>query len=233
MERQETLYSLSKRLRRSVCVAATEACQSAQVPLRFVEYITLPDYGQRIVLRFEPVDRWPESLQEVDALESALRSRLAPDYLVTLIGSVYATLGMQFSDGADVLVTIDHTISGSVLDDPETTHSAPLRDDADAIRESLNLGPTYLVLEIEVPAEETAAKPHITIVNSAERGYGECSHPPSTEVAFGATLCAVHVLKDNGSFWGCRKAYACAEREGKALGSFILTSAQQGEQKTT
>jgi hypothetical protein len=226
MKRQGALYSLSASLQHSISVAAAEACQSVEVRLRFVEYITLPDYGQRVVLRFEPLDKWPESLQEVDALESALRSRLAPDYSATLMGSVYAAIGTPLSDGADALVTIDNTISESVLDDTETTHSASLRHDADAIRESLNLGPTYLVWEIEVPGEETTAKPHILIVNSAEQGYGECSHPPCTEVAFGATSCAVHFLKNNGSFWGCRKAYACAEREGKALGSFILTSAQ-------
>jgi hypothetical protein len=214
-------------------VAAAEACQSAQVRLRFVEYITLPDYGQRVVLRFEPLDKWPESLEEVDALESALRSWLAPDYSATLMGSVYAALGMELTDVADALVTIDHTISESVLDDPETTHSAALRHDADAIRESLNLRPTYLVWEIEVPGEETTAKPHIRIVNSAEPGDGECSHPPCTEFAFGSTSCAVHFFKDNRSFWGCCKAYACARREGKALGSFIRTFAQQGEQKTT
>lgn len=211
------LYSLSPRLRQDALAAADNVCKTGPERLRLVEFITLPDYGQRVILRFDVSPDALTSVDEASALEARIRSQLGKDWGATLLGSVYDRLGLRLEGSLDILAAIDRAWPDSMADAPRTAHSDEVKRDAEVVRASLKLDENARVWEIEVPVQGTAG-PEVRIVNVREQGEGTLSQDTAV---FDDTPCRVLFLRDNRSFTGCCKAYSAAERRQMGVAHYI------------
>jgi len=128
-----------------VCDTAERIISAFEPPIELVEYITLPDHGQRVILRFELVDSRPLSFAEADALESRLRGLAGSDYWATLVGSYH---GQADYDLTQRLTQIDQALPAGILRFHPTSHSQPIRQDAHIVRDALDLTDDVLVWEI-------------------------------------------------------------------------------------
>ena len=72
--RTSALYSTSQILRDAVHDTTKRIIAAIERPIQLVEYITLPDFGQRIVLRFKLVEGLFASAEEADTLASRMRA---------------------------------------------------------------------------------------------------------------------------------------------------------------
>jgi len=226
------LYSLSDSLRLAIseAVDGVYACLTNKV--RFIEYITLPDYGQRVILRFEPLAGVVTSLSQADALETQVRCLVSADFWANLHVEWRALCNdsaehMSGGNMCELLESIDKTFPGSMLDFPATRHSERVREDARTLRAVLHLSPDDSVWEIEVPVEGPDLRPNIRVVMGNEHGSGPSSERADDEVVLGDTRCLVQYLKNNRSFWGATKAYLVAREKGMATVHFVFRSPRE------
>lgn len=214
-----TFYSTSPSLRDSICATAAGMARRAGRPLTLIEYIVLPDFGQRIILRFGPASDLKLSFMEADALESALRSLAGPDYWVTLTGDFYQN---ALPDLGQRLISIDQKISPDVLQFLPTPHSELIRADSQTIREALDLTSDDRIWEIEVPILENTNEPIIRIIGVSQEVEKEWAQRASEHVKVADIDCAVEYMQNDLSYSGCVKAYVMAERQHMALTSYIV-----------
>jgi hypothetical protein len=204
---RDAVYSISKQIECAI-----------EQPINLVEYITLPDFGQRIILRYKSVYNRQLSYNEVDMLESRMRTFAGANYWVTLT--------VDSSEDVDYnlfhqLVAINRKIPANILDFNPTPHAEEIQQDAYLLRDSLNLTEDLLIWEIEVPIPKTLAPIIIRIIDTSEEGEGPSSRHISEQLKVGDERCQAVFLKNNTSFVGCLKAYFAAEQQQMALVNFI------------
>ena len=212
------LYSTSQALRDIIGKTAAGMVEALERPIELVEAIILPDFGQRIILRFDLGNHRKVSFEEADQLESSLRRLAGSEYWVTLVGSCYQ---QPLPDLSQRLRAIDQRLSADLLQVSPTRHSEPIRTDAQKLRGWLNLTTADLIWEIEIPMLET---PQVPIIRIIDTGKGREGAPPPRHlehVRVGAVDCAVVYLQKDPSFVGCIKAYLMAERQQMELASTI------------
>ncbi|MCJ7738819.1 MAG: hypothetical protein MUQ10_16145 [Anaerolineae bacterium] len=212
------LYSTSQELRVAIRDTAERIIGAFGQPIELVEYITLPDFGQRVILRFELRGTRFASLGEADTLESRLRGLAGSDYWTTLVDNYQ---GQADYDLAQRLTQIDQALPAGILRFHPTQHSERIRRDAQLVRDALDLTEDYLIWEIEVPISSKAAPTILRIIDTGEEGEGFSSRRTSERVKVGEPVCEVVFLKNNPSFAGCVKAYFAAQERQMALNSFI------------
>ena len=212
------LYSTSQALRACACDTAERIISAFEPSIELVEYITLPDHGQRVILRFELIESRPLSFAEADALESRLRVLAGSDYWVTLVGSYH---GHADYDLAQRLTQIDQALPAGCLRFCPTQHSARIQQDAQIVRDALDLTDDVLVWEIEQPISDDAAPITIRMIDAGEDGEGLSSRCISGRVEVGELTCEVVFFRNNPSFSGCVKAYLAAQQRQMALNSYI------------
>ncbi len=214
----DTLYSTSQALRDSIGDTASRIAAAVEQPLELVEYIILPDSGQRVILRFDLGNNLKVSFKEADRLESSLRELAGPEYWVTLVGSCYQ---QALPDMRQQQIIIDQRIASDILQFSPTRHSEPVRTDAQRIRAWLSLTPADWIWEIEVPVLDITEQPIIRIIDTRKSGEGVPLSFHSEHAKVGDTDCEVAYLPHDPSFVGCVKAYLIAERQHMALASYI------------
>lgn len=212
------LYSTSQALRDIIGKTAAGMVEALERPIELVEAIILPDFGQRIILRFDLGNHRKVSFEEADRLESSLRRLAGSEYWVTLVGSCYQ---QPLPDLSQRLRAIDQRLSADILQVSPTRHSEPIRTDAQKLRGWLNLTTADLIWEIEIPMLETPQVPIIRIIDTGKGREGMPSQRHLEHVRVGAVDCAVVYLQNDPSFVGCIKAYLMAERQQMALASTI------------
>jgi len=212
------LYSTSQALRACVYDTTERILSAFEPPIELVEYITLPDFGQRVILRFELLGRRFASLGEADALESRLRSLAGSDYWATLVDNYD---GQADYDLAQRLTQIGQALPAGFMQLHPTQHSERIRQDAHIVRDALDLTENCLIWEIEVPISARAAQIIFRIIDTGEDGEGFSSRRTSERVEVGELAGEVVFLKNNASFSGCVKAYFAAQERQMALSSFI------------
>lgn len=218
MANTNTLYSTSPALKDIVSEVATKMASAIEQPVTLVQYITLPDIGQRIVLRFDLGNNLKVSFEEADRLESSLRLSAGSEYWVALTGSCYQH---PLPDLRHQQIAIAHEISSKLLQYSPTRHSEHIRVDAQRVREWLNLSAEYLVWEVEVPMEVTTDETIIRVINTRKDGEGTSLLYKSEHVRIADVDCVVEYLQNDPSFVGWIKAYFMADRQYKALASYI------------
>jgi len=212
------LYSTSQALRSCVQSTAERIVGVFGQPIELVEYITLPDFGQRVILRFGLVGSRIVSFVEADALESRLRALAGPDYWTTLAGNYRGQADYAL---AQRLTQIDQASPAGDLRFHPTPHAERIRQDAQIVRDALDLTDDVLVWEIEQPVSDDAAPITIRMIDTGEDGEGFSSRHTSGRVEVGPLTCEAVFFKNNASFSGCVKAYFAAQQRQMALGSFI------------
>ncbi len=212
------LYSTSQALRSCVRSTVERIVGVFGQPIELVEYITLPDFGQRVILRFKLLGSQFASLGEADALESRLRGLAGPDYWATLVDNYH---GQADYDLAQRLTQIDQALPANLVRFHPTQHSERIRQDAHIVRDALNLTDDVLVWEIEQPISDDAAPITIRMIDAGEDGEGLSSRRTAGLLEVGELECEVVFCKNNASFLGCVKAYFAAQERQVALASFI------------
>ena len=213
------LYSTSQALRACVYDTTERILSAFEPPIELVEYITLPDFGQRVILRFKLLGSRFASLGEADALESRLRGLAGSDYWATLVDNYH---GQADYDLAQRLTQIDQALHAGILRFHPTPHSEPVRQDAQIVRDALDLTDDVLVWEIEQPVSDDAAPITIRMIDTGEDGEGFSARCASGRVEIGELACEVVFFRNNPSFSGCVKAYFAAQKRQMALNSFIV-----------
>jgi hypothetical protein len=211
------LYTLSATLREGILAIVGAVSAALNEPVRLAEVITLPDYGQRVILRFDLEGDERLTQAEADALETRLRAAVGPHYWAALTRDVYAN---PLGDPSRRLTEIG-VAAPEMPELPPSPHTERLREDARRIRMHLDLPDTCLVWEIEVDMAGAGAPVVLRIVDTNDVGVG----PASRDLVQGATFCSiaceVTLLKQNPAFVGCVRAYLEAERRGLALANVV------------
>ena len=147
-----------------------------------------------------------------------MRGLAGSDYWATLV-DVYH--GQADYDLAQRLTQIDRALPAGILRFHPTPHSEPIRQDAQVVRDALDLTADVLVWEIEQPISDDAAPITIRMIDTGEDGEGFSSRHTSGLLEVGELECEVVFCKSNASFLGCVKAYFAAQERQMALASFI------------
>ncbi len=219
---EEELYTLSKKFIENILMTAKNVENTLFGKVKFVEYIILPDYGQRVVLRFDLIDNDISCIEKADELETDIRRLVGNDYWATLMGSVFHKFGFEADYIPQRLIEINGKLPNSVLQFRQTIHSEMIRQDSVIIRKKLKLTSEYLIWEIEVPIREGLENIVIRIVNTVESGEEMSLCGDTTEIKLGNKSCRIVYLKNSETFWGLIKAYCVAKQNNTALLSFII-----------
>ncbi len=134
-----TLFCTSQSIKDRIGETAGRLYKSIEQPIRLVETIILPDFGQRLILHFDLGDDREASFEEADKLESDLRILAGPDYWVTLVGSCFRTV---LPDLRQRLLAIDGKVSADVIQYSPTCCSGHIKKDTQEIRNWLKLPET-------------------------------------------------------------------------------------------
>ena len=215
---ESILYGTSQELRDAIRDTAERIIGAFGQPIELVEYITLPDFGQRVILCFKLLGSRFASLGEADTLESRLRGLAGSDYWTTLVDNYQ---GQADYDLAQRLTQIDQALPAGILRFHPTQHSERIRQDAHTVRDALDLTEDYLIWEIEVPISDMTALTILRIIDTGEEGEGFSSRRTSERVEVGDIVCEVVFFRNNPSFSGCVKAYLAAQQRQMALNCYI------------
>ncbi len=217
----DSIYSLSDQLKEKITALAGLVERNFSYRVKLEEYIVLPDYGQRVVLRFGlKVDF--SAPEKADEIESMIRELVGDDYWAVLEGRVFYKFGFSPEILESQLSIINNNLPDHILELPETIHSQKLREDAKIIRKVLKLPKDCHIWEIEVPIVESSSYPVIRIVNLKEWGSGYSEEFAKNRAKLGDIICTVEYLKNNDTFKGMLKSYIAATKSGKAVVNYIM-----------
>ncbi len=209
------LYSVSPALLADVKSIGEKVRGELQGGVSLVEYITLPEAGQHVVLRFE-VRKEISSLDEIDALENRL-SRLAGEWFwVVLVGETYSRVNPQLPL-AEMPIRLEK-FAQVVMHEPVPLASTPFASeigkDGQTIRAHIPLSPGDWVWEVEVPLSAGEVLPIIRVVSGEERG--------EWVVTIGEREFAVEYVPHSAGYEGLVKAYPLARKAGMALIRYVF-----------
>jgi hypothetical protein len=206
------LFSTSSQLRDAVSAVRKKVQNELGKSISLVEYITLPDFGQHIILRFE-LDPTPRTLAKIDFWESKLRNLVGRDLWVTLSGcykDIYPP-GI-FSELSDRLVRLSPMLVNIPVPVSTSKYAELIRQDADVIRAAIQNWQCE-IWEIEIPAKEKLL-PIIRII-----GEGD-DRPPS--IIIGAQKFEIEYYPENDSYENLLKAYKLSSQSGLSLVHYIV-----------
>ena len=140
------LYLQSEGLKKQIREIAAEAESKFGGKVCFEEMIALPFFGQ-IILRFDFLEAaaGPEKL---DRLENELRDMAGPDFLVDLMGSAYASAGIDLSGLEERLPALSARYEKEKR--PDSVHAHLLLKDASVLLREAGMDPGLPVWEIQI-----------------------------------------------------------------------------------
>ncbi|MBM7581800.1 hypothetical protein JOD02_000637 [Caldicoprobacter guelmensis] len=215
------LYSLSDNLKKNVLDMAKMVENHFDGLVKFEEYIVLPDYGAKIIIRFGLTEDNCKSLEELDEIESTIRNILGNDYWGILLGNSYEKFGFNSSKMIDSLINIDLIVDDKVVQYKDTSYSQHIKRDKEIIKNILNLSSQQKIWEIQVlNGEDVDAL--ILIVDE-----GVVSQYPNEklferEFNIGELKIKAICFKYNRSFDGIVKAYFIAEQSNLSVAHVIM-----------
>lgn len=203
------LYTPSPQLHQVIAAVEAKVRSRVQVPIALIEYISLPDFGQHIILRFA-ANSPPEDIEAFDVLETQLREIVGEDFWANLVNQIYPP---QF------LAQLPQRLEGltpRVADIPMPVSSFKLADriqnDAGIIRAAL-IDPALKVWEIEIPWQGQDL-PILRVI-------GGRNESPAAMTIDGQEF-LVEVLPLNDSYVNLVKAYTLASQAAISLSHYIF-----------
>lgn len=215
------LYSLSDDLKEKVLTMAGIVENRFHGLVKFEEYIVLPDYGERIVIRFNLTKDDNKSLEELDEIENSIRNILGNDYWGNLLGNNFEKLGFNISGMVSSLKNIDLNIDNNVIDYKDTTYCQYIKRDKEQIRNLLNLSPQQKIWEIQVSNGEDIDA-FILIVDEGIESENLYEKLFEKVLDIDNQTVKVIYLKNHKSFKGIIKAYFTAEKNNISLIHMII-----------
>jgi hypothetical protein len=212
------LYSTSDPFMDTVRAAAVYVDITLEQPIRLARIVTLPDFGQRVILQFALSESGISSFAEADALEVRLRKLVGEDFWATLETGLPGPEGEQRTKR---LERIEQALPASVVRFQSTSHSSEIGRDGRIVLAALELPDTCTVYMIELPVADPSLLPTIRIADTKDPGYGPSEQYALDPVRFGEIKYVPEVLKFNRSYSGYVKAYTASVRRHMALDSLI------------
>ncbi len=212
------LYSVSRPLRERIRQAGTKVQNVLQGSVYLSEYITLPEAGQHIVLRFE-LRRLVASLDVLDELESAIRGLVGEEFWAVLLGQAFSQVrpSLAISMLPERLEKLGQVLRSVPVPISSANHAQYLWKDAQVLREELALGQDDWIWEVEVPM--TDGEPIVRIV-SEKTG-------PKRMLVFEGRPFQVEYVPPSCGYLGLVKAYPRACQAHKSLMGYIFESTDE------
>ncbi len=215
------LYSVSTALTGEIFKVANEVFSALQGKVSLVEYVTLPEAGQHVIMRFGHRGE-PSSLDEIDAIENMLDRLVGENFWAVIVGEAYKKVDPEFP--LDKLPARLEIFSNIVTNMPLPVASTPfaskIKEDEQIIRSNIRLSSDDWVWEVEVPSNKEENLPVIRIVSAK---------PQDKEaVTIGAQEFTVEFLPPGDSYKALVKAYPMARKSGMALLRYIFDESYGG-----
>ena len=209
------LFSVSPTLQASIEQARERVCDAFQDEVRLVEYITLPEAGQHVVLRFA-LQREISTLDEVDTIENALDQLVGEEFWVVLVGETYGQVEPELPLAALPvhLGKFARVVSDIPVPAASTPYAPQIKKDGQIIRACIPLGPNDWVWEVEVPLSADKTQPIIRIVSERTRD--------KQMITIGEQDYSVEYVPQSESYVGLVKAYPLARQAGRSLVRYIF-----------
>ena len=211
----EGLYSVASDLTGEILKVANEASRTLKGKVSLVEYITLPEAGQHVILRFGHREE-PASLDEIDAIENMLDRLVGENFWAVIVGEAYKEIDPEFP--LDKLPARLEIFSKIVTNMPLPVASTPfaskIKEDAQIIRSNIRLSSDDWIWEVEVPLNKEENLPIIRIVSAKPQG--------KELIPIGGQEFSVEFLPPGDSYKALVKAYPLARKSGQALLRYIF-----------
>jgi hypothetical protein len=204
-----SLYTPSPQLRQAIAAVEVQVSRRLRRPIALIEYITLPDFGQHLILRFE-TNPPLKDLATFDALENQLRDIVGKDFWANLGNTIYppqflAELPQRLEALTPLVASIPMPVSSSKYVDH-------IQNDARIIRTALQ-DSSLKIWEIEIPWQ-AGELPVLRVV-------GETKLRPTSAMIEGQEY-LIEVHPPNNSYVNLVKAYTLAVQAGVSLSHFIF-----------
>lgn len=215
------LYSLSSELRETVLAMARLVEEKLQGVVKFDEYIVLPDYGKKIVIRFNLIEYSIKYLEELDEIENSIRNILGDDFWGNLVGRNFEKFGFNKDELANSLKNIDLNIDDKVINYKDTSYCKFVKRDREEIRKLLDLSSQQKIWEIQVSGYKDIDG-LILIVDESFECEGELEVLSEKNLNIEDQVIRAVICKNHKSFNGIIKAYFIAEHNNISLNHVII-----------
>ena len=215
------LYSVSSALTGEILKVANEVLSTLQGKVSLVEYVTLPEAGQHVILRFEHRGK-PSSLEKIDAIENMLDQLVGENFWAVIVGEAYEKVDPEFPlDKLPARLEIFSKIVANIpLPVASTPFASKIKEDAQIIRSKILLSPEDWIWEVEVPFNKAENLPIIRIVSAKPRG--------KELISIGGQDFTVEFPPPGDSYKALAKAYPLARKSGMALLRYIFDESYGG-----
>jgi hypothetical protein len=217
----DKLYSLSNDLIENVLAMARLVEEKLGGIVKFEEYIVLPDYGEKIVIRFKLTNDIYMSIEELDEIENSIRNILGVDYWANLLGDNYEKFGFNRHRLSDSLKNIDLNILDNVINYKSTSYCQYIKRDKETIRKLLSLTSQQKIWEIQSLSDKDIYG-LILIIDESIKSEGEFENLFEKDLNIDDQIIKIIYCKNHKSFNGIIKAYIMAEKNKISLNHMIM-----------
>ena len=211
------IYTFSDELYYQIKKVNRKVQNNINKKIKLEEYISLPEFGQVIILRYYIADNKLNNQNELNNLESKLRTIVGDKYWVMTRGEVYKKLGFKFNP--NILEKINEHYPDNIISYPQTKFQKLIKKDAKYIRKKLNIDKENKIYELEVPFQLADREEKLKVIrilfSNREKSEKETFKIEDNSYKIETNL--------NLSAWkGNLKAYILASRSNKALLNFLM-----------
>jgi len=215
------LYSLSSELSENVLDMARLVEEELQGVVKFDEYIVLPDYGEKIVVRFNLKDDSNKCLEELDEIVNSIRNILGDNYWGNLVGHNFEKFGFSKDKLANSLKNINLNIDDKVVNYKDTSYCKFVERDREEIRKLFDLSSQQKIWEIQATGYKDIDG-LILIVDESFECEGELEVLSEKNINIEDQVIRAVICKNHKSFIGIIKAYFIAEHNNISLNHVII-----------
>ena len=209
------LYSLSDDLIKQSIEFVRLLNTKIELQVKLHETITLPDYGQRVILRLN-LEK-PKKAFEIEKTEKIAREIAGNNYWISFLANTFSDFDFTVINFDKIFAFMDKQLPDSLLDFKETIHSKQIKMDAKIIKNVIGENLFDSVWEIENPVADKSLKPEIRILN----GNSEINIIPKA-AEFGGKICNIEALSKQMNVKGCTKTYVQACQRGIGFHNYIM-----------
>ena len=180
------------------------------------EIITLPDYGQRVILRLD-LEK-PETVSKIEQIEIIARDISENNYWISFLANTFVNFDFKIIDFNKIFSFLDNKLSDDLLCFKETIHSEQIKNDAKIVKKIIGKNLFNYVREIEHTVADKNINPVIRILSNNSK----TNKIPKT-VEFNGKICHIETLSKQTNVKGCVKAYVQACQLNVGLHNYIMT----------
>jgi len=210
------IYTFSNELYKQIIKVDRKVQKNINKNIKLKEYISLPEFSQVIILRYCIADHGLNQ-NELNSLESRLRTIVGNDYWVMTRGEIYNKLGFEFSEKA--LEKVNEHYPDDIISYPKTKFQKLVKKDAKYVRQKLNIDKENKIYELEAPFQLDDREEKLKVIRILSLNRKKLGRE-TIKIANKAYKIEIN---SNLSAWkGNLKAYILASKSNKALLNFLM-----------